>query len=398
MTRGSRNDHSRPYKQSEYSVAQSTETGASVSADDLADFQSQVEERSQAKANRDYVTADAIREDLRAQTVLIDDKLKEWSVGGDFGPNSSSYSQDKDRPYTQSQMSAALDTSGDDGLLDMIESELERRGQAKQDRDFDITDDIREELASKYNVVINDRLREWSVRGDFGEAGPPDRNRPYVRRGGGDLSDDQVSTIQSMVFERAEAKKNRDFDVADEIRDELRDTYSVSLDDKTREWRILSEEYALVSADGENSNPANLDEATLQLIQEKLVERSRAKVSREYDIVDDIRDELRENHNVNVNDRTREWRIEPQDNDNVNYNAPAQQRTQQQEAEPKFEFASEDDNVNEATAVDDVKDADSSPEDLASMTVVDLKEKLRAVGRPISGKKGRIDRESTTVE
>jgi cysteinyl-tRNA synthetase len=59
---------------------------------------------------------------------------------------------------------------------------------------------------------------------------------------------------------------------------------------------------------GQNSNPpANLDEATLQLIQEKLVERSRAKVNREYDIADDIRDELRD-YNVNVNDRTREWR------------------------------------------------------------------------------------------
>jgi hypothetical protein len=44
MTRGSRNDRSRPYEQSEDSVAQSTETGASFSADELADFQSQVEE------------------------------------------------------------------------------------------------------------------------------------------------------------------------------------------------------------------------------------------------------------------------------------------------------------------------------------------------------------------
>jgi hypothetical protein len=45
-------------------------------------------------------------------------------------------------------------------------------------------------------------------------------------------------------------------------------------------------------------------------IQEKL-RSGPAKVNREYDIADDIReDELRENYNVNVNDRTREWRIE----------------------------------------------------------------------------------------
>lgn len=386
VTRGSRNDRSRPYEQSTYSVTQS-EDGTSFSADDLAEFQSLVEERSQAKMNRDYVTADAIREDLRAQSILIDDKLKEWSVGGDFGPDASSYSQDKDRPYAKSQLSAALETN-DDGLEDMIQSELERRGQAKQDRDFDVADSIREELASKYNVIINDRLREWSVGGDFGEGGPPDRNRPYVRRGGGDLTEDQVSTIQSMVFERAEAKKNRDFDVADEIRDELRDTYSVSLDDKTREWRILSEEYALVSADGSNANPANLDDATLQLIQEKLVERSRAKVNREYDIADDIRDELRETYSVNVNDRTREWRIEPQDNDNNdNYYAPQQTR----DSEPKFEFASEDEPTT--TVVESVEHDDTSAgqdQDLSSLTVVELKEKLRAAGRPISGKKAEL--------
>jgi hypothetical protein len=130
----------------------------------------------------------------------------------------------------------------------------------------------------------------------------------------------------------------------------------------------------LLSANGENSNPANLDEATLQLIQEKLLEPSRLKVSREYDIRDDIRDELRENYNVNVNDRTREWRIEPQANDNGNYNAPAP--------------ASEDD--NEPTAIDDVKDVGPSPEDLASLTVVELKEKLRAVGRAISGNKAEL--------
>jgi cysteinyl-tRNA synthetase len=390
VSRGSRNDRSRPYEQSSYSVASSDD--ASFSPDDLAEFQSLVEERSQAKMARDYVTADAIREDLRAQSVLIDDKLKEWSVGGDFGPNASSYSQDKDRPYTKSQLSAALDSS-EDGLEDMIESELERRGQAKQDRDFDVADSIREELASKYNVVINDRLREWSVGGDFGEGGSGgqmDRNRPYVRRGGGDLSDDQVSTIQSMVFERAEAKKNRDFNVADDIRDELRDTYSVSLDDKTREWRILSEDYALVSADGSSGddvNTANLDEATMQYIQEKLMERSRAKVNREYDIADDIRDELRETYSVNVNDRTREWRIEPRDNDDNNNYAP--QQTQQ--SEPKYEGEAEPTSVLESE--EHVNDDDSTPgqdQDLSSLTVVELKEKLRAAGRPISGKKAEL--------
>jgi hypothetical protein len=56
-------------------------------------------------------------------------------------------------------------------------------------------------------------------------------------------------------------------DVADEIRDELRDSYSISSDDKTRAENSVGR-IRLVSADGANANPANLDEATLQLIQE----------------------------------------------------------------------------------------------------------------------------------
>jgi hypothetical protein len=78
-----------------------------------------------------------------------------------------------------------------------------------------------------------------------------------------------------------------------------------------------TEEYAFVSADG-NGNTANLDEATIEIIQKKMIERSRAKANREYRIADDIRDELRKTYQVNVNDRTREWKIGPQRQQNNN--------------------------------------------------------------------------------
>jgi hypothetical protein len=55
----------------------------------------------------------------------------------------------------------------------------------------------------------------------------------------------------------AEAKKNCDSDVADEIRDELRDSHSISSDDKTRAENSVGR-IRLVSADGANANPANL--------------------------------------------------------------------------------------------------------------------------------------------
>ena len=43
-------------------------------------------ERSEAKKSRDYFTADDIRERLMNEfDVAVDDKLRQWSAGGDFG-------------------------------------------------------------------------------------------------------------------------------------------------------------------------------------------------------------------------------------------------------------------------------------------------------------------------
>jgi cysteinyl-tRNA synthetase len=375
MTRGSRKDRNAPYTQSQYSSA-STDA-ALLAPNDVTEIQNLVHERMEAKRSRDYDLADGIREDLRNNySVWIDDKLQEWSVGGDFGPSGGG-AKDKDRPYVKSQYSEF----GDDAQLDIIQEEIERRAQAKQSRDYDLADQIREDLSSKYNVEINDRLREWSVGGEFGEGSSSgqasDRNRPYVRRGGGNLSEDDVEKIQSMVAERAEAKKNRDFGVADDIRDDLRETYGVSLEDKLREWRILSDEYTMCNG----PSPSNLDEATIELIGKKLMERSKAKANREYDIADEIRDELRDSYSVNVNDKTREWRVEifeEEDNSGGGY-YPQEAQSDVATTDNSEEVARDEEEPNTVVM--------ESAEDLSSLTVVELKEKLKVAGKPVSGKK-----------
>ena len=68
--------------------------------------------------------------------------------------------------------------------------------------------------------------------------------------GSNDVDSETVDYIQKRLKERSEYKKNRDFDAADEIRDELRDNYSVSIDDRTREWSVKKiSEYSVVGAD-----------------------------------------------------------------------------------------------------------------------------------------------------
>ena len=225
--RNSRSDRNKPYTQSEYSAE-----AVELSEDQVAEIDALVSRRAGAKLSRDYRNADAIRDQLREEyNVYLDDRLRQWSVGGDFGPDAPG-TQDQNRPWSQSRFSAAV---ADDGLEVEIVKQLEERSDAKKARDYATADSIRDTLLEDYNVVINDRLREWSVGGDFGlpTKNNRDRDRPFVRRGGGDLTEDEIAEITEMVQARAEAKKMSDFDTADSIRDALEARFSVKVDDRS---------------------------------------------------------------------------------------------------------------------------------------------------------------------
>jgi cysteinyl-tRNA synthetase len=201
-----------------------------LTPDQVAQIDSLVSRRAGAKLSRNYKTADNIRDELKEDyNVFIDDRLKQWSVGGEFGPDAPG-NQDKHRPWAMSMYSAS---AADESQVPMILAELERRNEAKAARDFDTADDIRELLSSEYNVAIDDRLREWSIGGDFGLK-PKKNDGAFVRRGGGELTEDEEAEIMDIVEERARAKKGRDFETADEMRDLLEAKYSVKVDDKSK--------------------------------------------------------------------------------------------------------------------------------------------------------------------
>lgn len=60
------------------------------------------------------------------------------------------------------------------------------------------------------------------------------------------LDDEAMYYIQDRIKERSELKKNRNYNAADEIRDELRSKYAVSIDDRTREWVVDVDQYTVV--------------------------------------------------------------------------------------------------------------------------------------------------------
>lgn len=193
-----------------------------LSAEDEEYVQQQVDERSDAKRNRDFATADDIREFLMAKfDVNIEDKMKLWSAGGVF-TEMGSRAQTPRGQYTRR---GGGDLSDDD--LETINNMLAERYQAKRDRDFDVADDIRDNMMRTYNIRIDDKSAEWHVDSD-----------EYVCAGRGNLNDDDVAYIDEQLVQRYAAKRDRYYEEADAIRDDLRARFGLEIDDRTKEWRV----------------------------------------------------------------------------------------------------------------------------------------------------------------
>jgi cysteinyl-tRNA synthetase len=385
--------------------------------EELVIIQDLVAQRSKAKKTRDFSTADAIRDELMEDyNVAIDDRQKLWSIGGDFGFDMSEQQRARD-PFMMAPASECPDNAN------YIQSQVEAREQARKDRNFALADDIRDDLMDNYNVMVDDKLRQWAVGGMFGgkisSVGPGD---PYVRRGGGELSQEEEDRIHAMIRERNDAKRDKDFGKADRIRDALGEDYAVRVDDRSREWMVVSDDYVMSSP--VSSSPPM--EASLKaFITRKISERSVAKLNKEYDIADAIRDELYEEYNVYIDDRVREWRVEgttgsasssrqwsdnddEYDDENDAIGASSSSSFEDLDLDSAmdeiFEAATETTEIMDqlptvitngstttTTTMNDSNDVKQQQEEqLESLTVVELKERLRMAGLPVSGKKAEL--------
>ena len=267
-----------------------------------------VKERTKFKMMREYAKADAVREGLRTKfNVLIDDRLKQWSVGGDFGEEHNAQRELADKFANRGYIKSSSSLSLDEEEEEYIQHHVDARATAKKDRKFDTADKIRLDLAQRFDVTINDKMKLWSIGGVMEELGGT-VGKPkgvYTRRGGGDLSAEEEEKISKMITDRYHAKKQRNFDAADEIRDTLMSEYNIKIDDRSNEWRVDTDEYAMA---GTNS----LSEEEIEFIDNKLRERFAFKRVNQYDDADAIRDGLREKFGVQVDDRTKEWFIDAQ--------------------------------------------------------------------------------------
>ena len=149
----------------------------------------------------------------------------------------------------------------------------------------------------------------------------------YARRGGGDITPEDEDAISRMLADRYHAKKQRNFDAADGIRDDLMARYNVSIDDRSNEWRVDTNDYARrrpssssssggdgTDGDGGGAGPASiLSEEDARYVDGRLRERFDLKRARSYGEADAIRDELMDRFGVQIDDRTKEWFVVAED-------------------------------------------------------------------------------------
>lgn len=164
----------------------------------------------------------------------------------------------------------------------------------------------------------------------------------------------------------------------------------------------MSDDYAMSR---ESSGSSELDDETIGYIQNRLKERSEYKKNRDYDAADEIRDELRTEYSVSIDDRTREWSLKVSEYTVVESNYDARRfRNPSPYSEMQEDDDEDDDDVVEDDDHDVVEDDDdytvepssdeiseeSDASDLSKLTVVQLKDRLREAGLPVSGKKSEL--------
>jgi cysteinyl-tRNA synthetase len=264
----------------------------SEETDNLSEIEELINQRLAARKSRNYQEADNIQNLLKERfNVEINDKKREWRIRSHFSKN--------DAGGLITMAATSLPSSN----IDEIQALVNERDAARKRRDFQTADEILADLFETYNVQVEDKLRQWSVGGKFNSDGPKGKEWTYLREDADNLSEEEEQRIHQLLTERKVAQSDRNYDVADRIRDRLMQEFSVRLNDKLYEWKVVREGYIMSPA-------SSIDSETKAIIEKKLRDRGTAKMNRDYVSADAIRDELFQIYHVSIDDRKKHWYIE----------------------------------------------------------------------------------------
>jgi cysteinyl-tRNA synthetase len=241
-----------------------------------------IAKRSECKTARNFEDADRILEGLKKEGVYLHDKRKEWRADGNnqFGNKTN---EDRDRKYVQRGGSHGLSQD----TLDEIAAVVERRAKAKRIKDFRSYNELSETLLTTYGVHVNDKKREWSMS-FVASAEEQEVISVYVPSPIAPLDDpthtmdeESKAMIQKRLTDRLTARRNKDYALADFIKVKLQEEYSVVIDDRTREWRIATNDKEDVSVQEKKDKSIDLlkedsqtvmGDATLEISADSLID------------------------------------------------------------------------------------------------------------------------------
>jgi cysteinyl-tRNA synthetase len=212
---------------------------------ELEEVENLIHDRLEAKRVQDYKLADHIRDFLyQKYGVSVDDRLRQWSVGGLFDEGEIEKLQ-KESP-----------TSPDGKITSFVYRRYNRRGGIGHLTEQDISQieimvqqraeemarfnrpgakAIQNTLWEKYFVVVDDIHGEWYIRGNDYILSPVWEHRLPLK------VKESREEIEKLIRERTQARHEKDYGRADEIRNDLISAYNIKLDDRIKEWTIIDD-------------------------------------------------------------------------------------------------------------------------------------------------------------
>ena len=212
-------------------------------------------QRLQFKLLRKYHLADKVQTELYNHGVRVHDRLKQFRADGGIFADVEGMLSNKE--YTQNEYS--LPVQDHSSIIDNIQTLIKARSDARAKLDYKLADMIRNELWKKFNVAVDDISRTWSAGGDFGpdgvfrwtdegpvSAGRKSNKRDWRNEGAYTQSSfskelanpDDEEEVLNLICDRLEARRVKDFQIADYILDYLYETYDISVDDRMRQWSV----------------------------------------------------------------------------------------------------------------------------------------------------------------
>ena len=342
-----------------------------------------LKERTKARRSQNFQKADEILSRLKRDNVFVNDATKQWRADGrsfiDFsspGANTAGTNDNNHRQmyveYTKARNSKSLSIRDEEYIL----TKLKERHDAKRNRDYDTADDILDELRFLKNVQVDDTKRTYRIVDPF---------KVEYTFGGkrvNNIHPDILHAIESKIKERANAKKKKEYDVADDILKELTEIHDVRVDDVKKEWHFMRKKGSSDDVDGGNSK-STLKDNKKKKGREERSSRQYGGNRIEASISDwSLAEDEPENNDNNVIMPEGISLVDDGPNDDDEKSIPIPEGIVFSDEEPAVQSSGEHDDSSSQTS-----NTDDTIAELESLTVPILKEKLREAGLPVSGRK-----------